>query len=62
MSTVHTWFERDRAHVELRGDNDVTLLEFWDEEVGELVELGLLDPGDWESSMREYADHLGIMC
>lgn len=59
--SVHTWFERDRAHVELRNSNDDTLLEFWDEDVNDLVELGLLDPNDWEGSMVEYADHLGIM-
>jgi len=62
MSTVHTWFERDRAHVELRNDDGETLLEAWDEEVHDLVDFGLLDPEDWDGSMREYADILGIDC
>lgn len=30
---LYTWFERDRAHVELRHrDTDETLIEFWDED------------------------------
>ena len=42
---LYTWFERDRAHVELRNkETDKTLIEFWDNEVGEMVEDGFLDP------------------
>jgi hypothetical protein len=40
---LHTWFERDRAHVELRNANtDKTILEFWDEAVSEAYEDGFL--------------------
>ena len=41
---LSTWFERDRAHIELRNLNTgKTILEFWDEEVGEAFEDGFLD-------------------
>jgi hypothetical protein len=40
---LHTWFERDRAHVELRSKlDDSTIIEWWDEAVGEAVEDGFL--------------------
>jgi hypothetical protein len=40
---LHTWFERDRAHVELRNKlDDQTIVEWWDEAVGEAVEDGFL--------------------
>ena len=43
QTEVHTWFERDRAHVELRSkDNNQTIIEFWDEAVQEEVEAGYL--------------------
>jgi len=41
---VHTWFERDRAHVELRNETlDQTVVEFWDEDVEQAVEDGFLN-------------------
>ena len=53
---IHTWFERDRAHVELRRcDNDATIIEWWDEEVSEAVEDGFLSPKDWHGTAYEYA-------
>ncbi len=59
---IHTWFERDRAHVELRNeDTDVTILEFWDEAVEEMVEDGFLDPKDWKGSMIKYARSMGLL-
>ena len=59
---LYTWFERDRAHVELRNkETDETLIEFWDNEVGEMVEDGFLDPGDWKESLWDYAKYLGII-
>ena len=40
---LHTWFERDRAHVELRNtDTDETIVEWWDEDVAQAVEDGFL--------------------
>jgi len=58
----HTWFERDRAHVELRNKHtDETILEFWDEAVGETVEMGFINSQDWHGSMYEYAKHLGMI-
>lgn len=51
---LHTWFERDRACVELRDkESQETLLEFWDEEVNEQVENGFLDPKDFHESMYQ---------
>jgi hypothetical protein len=41
---LETWFERDRAHVELRErDTDRTIIEWWDEDVYEAIEDGFLD-------------------
>ena len=46
-----TWFERDRAHVELRNRlDDSTIVEWWDEDLSEAVEDGLLNPRDYHSS------------
>jgi hypothetical protein len=56
---IHTWFERDRAHVELRDrTSDQTIVEWWDEAVGEAVQDGFLDSSDWHGSAYQYAlDH-----
>jgi hypothetical protein len=59
---VYTWFERDRAHVELRDENtDETIFELWDNDVRDSVEMGFLRPSDYENSMIEYAEHLNII-
>lgn len=48
---IHTWFERDRAHVELREkESQETLVEWWDEEVASATEDGFLDPNDYHGS------------
>ena len=40
---VYTWFERDRAHVEVRDPaTDKTVIEWWDEDVAQAVEDGFL--------------------
>jgi hypothetical protein len=42
-TTLHTWFERDRAHVELRHTaTERTIVEWWDEAVAEAQENGFL--------------------
>ena len=57
-----TWFERDRAHVELRNKlDDSTLVEWWDEDLSEAVEDGSLNPRDYHSSPYEYADVCGLL-
>ncbi|MBX6334672.1 hypothetical protein IRY61_05040 [Candidatus Saccharibacteria bacterium] len=64
MKTVelHTWFERNRAHVELRdATTNETIIEWWDEEVFEAIEDGFLDPRDLESSAVAYAEAIGIL-
>lgn len=58
---LHTWFERDRAHVELRlKATDETIIEWWDESVNEAIEDGFLNPRDYHSSAFEYARYLGL--
>lgn len=58
---LHTWFERDRRHVELRDKRtDKTIIEWWDDEVTEAVEDGFLDPRDWLDSAFEHAVEMGL--
>jgi len=59
---LHTWFERDRAHVELRDPvTDETIIEWWDEAVEEAIEDGFLDPRDYHGSAFKYARYVGII-
>lgn len=61
-TSLNTWFERDRSHLELRdARTDKTILEFWDDDVQQLVEDGFLDPRDWHGSIYDYAVHLGVI-
>lgn len=58
---IHVWFERDRANVELRNKiDDETIIEWWDDDVGQAVDDGFLNPRDWHRSAYDYALHLGI--
>lgn len=57
-----TWFERDRAHVELRNKlDDSTIVEWWDGDLAEAVEDGSLNPRDYHSTAYEYADVCGLL-
>ncbi len=59
---IHTWFERDRQHVELRNaKTDKTIVEWWDDDVTQAVEDGFLNPKDWHGSAREYAEMHGLL-
>lgn len=59
---IHTWFERDRAHVELRHvETQETVVEWRDEGVAEAVEDGFLSPKDWLRSALEYAVSAGLI-
>jgi hypothetical protein len=70
---LHTWFERDRAHVELRvKDSDDTIVEWWDEEVAEAIEDGFISdkafclgrltwPDRLHGSVYEYAKERGML-
>ena len=52
---LETWFERDRAHVALYDSSTGELLaEWWDDDVQEAIEDGLLDPRDLHGSAHEY--------
>ena len=57
---VLTWFERDRANVEIRYGR-TTVVEWWDEAVAEAAEDGFLDPRDWRGSAIAYAKTLGLI-
>lgn len=57
---VQTWFERDRAHVGVT-KNGRDIVDWWDDEVKELVEDGFLNPKDWEGSAIEYCRYLGLL-
>ena len=61
--SVDTWFERDRASVIVyEGEiGEKVVVEWWDEEVQELVEDGFLNPRDWEGSAIEYCKELGLI-
>ena len=59
---LHTWFERDRQHVELRDPiTDDTIIEYWDDDVSNLVIDGFLNPSDWHGSLFAYARYLGVI-
>ena len=67
---IHTWFERDRAHVELRHiETQETIAEWWDEAVTQALEDGFLSAGRgprpsedayWRSAY-EYAESVGML-
>ncbi|MGB7082627.1 MAG: hypothetical protein WBD54_13420 [Candidatus Acidiferrales bacterium] len=62
QTELETWFERNRAHVELRSaQTHAPILSFWDEDIAELVEDGFLNPRDWHGSLYEYAAYLGVL-
>jgi hypothetical protein len=58
-TTIETWFERDRSHVELRTLDGTTIIEWWDEAVEDAVMDGFLDSRDWHGSAVEYANYIG---
>ncbi len=59
---VSTWFERDRAHVDLMyADTEETIVEWWDEAVEEAIEDGFLNPRDYLGSALEYARDMGLI-
>lgn len=59
---LKTWFERDRSHVDLQDRRTGrTILEFWDEDVEQLLEDGFLDRRSLHDSMYKYAVHLGVI-
>ncbi|MDD5511553.1 MAG: hypothetical protein PHI12_12195 [Dehalococcoidales bacterium] len=73
---IHTWQERDRAHVEIRDKrNDETVMEWWDEAVSEMFEDGFFKggmprehwwgsespSGEFEKSVLDYAESMGAL-
>jgi hypothetical protein len=62
QARLFTWFERDRAHVEIRcEDTQKTLVEWRDDAVGEAIEDGFLDPSDYFGSAIRYAESVGLI-
>lgn len=63
---LETWFERDRAHVELRDRlTGQTIVEWWDDEVQQAIEDGFL-PQRWTKNAAhaaafEYAEQMGLV-
>jgi hypothetical protein len=52
---IYTWFERDRAHIELRDkESQETLIEWWDNDAVSAVDDGFLSPGDFHQSAFDY--------
>jgi len=59
---IDTWFERDRAHIELINKKaNETIKEWNDEDVWEAVEDGFLDAKDWHKSAYQYAKDNGLL-
>lgn len=59
---LSTWEERDRAHVELiNAKNDATIIEWWDDQVGEAIQDGFLNPRKMHESAYDYAVHIGLI-
>ena len=57
---VHTWFERDRQHIELRHEpTQDTVCEWWDQAVTEVIEDGFIDARRIEQSTMSYALDMG---
>ena len=71
-TTLHTWFERARTHVELRdAESGETIVEWWDEDVSQAIEDGFLTnnafilgklvwPHRLHESAVEYANQLEV--
>lgn len=62
---VHTWFERDRAHVRLETPNGRSVFELWDEDVEQAIEDGFLrrpfSGEGWHASAIGYARDMGLI-
>ena len=62
QTVLNTWFERDRAHVELRdARTDETIVEWWDEAVSDAIEDGFLTSRNLHGSAYDYAASVGLL-
>jgi RadC-like JAB domain len=62
QTEIHTWSERDRAHVELRDKiTGETIIEWWDDAVQDAIDDGFLDRRNLHASAFEYAVHVGLI-
>jgi hypothetical protein len=60
-TTIHTWFERDRAHVRLDRKDGDTIVEWWDGAVTEAVRDGVLRRNDWHGTAFGAAREMGLL-
>jgi hypothetical protein len=58
---IETWFERDRAYVSLRTLDDDIIIEWWDDDVSEMVADGFLNPKNYHASAFKYAKSIGLV-
>jgi hypothetical protein len=63
---LHTWFERDRAHVELRDRRTgKSIVEWWDDDVRQAIEDGFLPHFAPDTALHraafDYAKHVGLV-
>jgi hypothetical protein len=62
QTRLETWFERDRAHVALIDvRTDATIVEWWDDAVGEAIEDGFLTSRNLHGSAYDYAASIGLL-
>lgn len=59
---LYSWFERDNSLIELRWtETQVTIVDWRDNDVYQMIELGLLDSRDWKRSAIEYCMEVGVL-
>jgi len=52
--SVDIWFERDRQSIVVSDANDITVAEWWDEDVTDMVEAGFFDGRNLAESVIRY--------
>jgi hypothetical protein len=62
-TTLTTWFERDRANMNLNNtlDNDNSILSLWDDDVLQAIEDGFLKNGGDHKGMYDLAVNAGLI-
>jgi hypothetical protein len=55
QTRLTTWFERDRAHVDLQDANGNTLIEWWDDDVRQAADDGFLKMGRGTQALHKSA-------
>ena len=58
---VTTFFERDRAYIALLDEDERVIIEFWDEDVHQSVEDGIIEMRRLKKSLIEHAIGFGFL-